>query len=57
MEHTRAGSTAVGAPPNFDNNLDPSGVPGREGIGGVAKSLGIGSVGQLGCALDPNLAC
>jgi hypothetical protein len=47
----------VGAPPNFDNNLDPSGVPGREGIGGVAKSLGIGSVGQLGCALDPNLAC
>jgi hypothetical protein len=56
-EHSQAGSTTVGSPPNFDNNVDPAGVPGREGIGNVAKNLGIGSVGELGCALDPSLPC
>jgi hypothetical protein len=36
------------------NNVDPSGVPGREGIGNVVKNpnVGVDSVGELGCALD-----
>jgi hypothetical protein len=56
-EHARAGSSAVGSPPDFNNNVDPPDVPGREGIGNVAKNTGSGSVGQLGCNLDPNLNC
>lgn len=56
-EHAKAGSSTVGSPPNFDNVGGPSGVPGREGIGNVAKNLGLGSVGELGCALDPALPC
>jgi hypothetical protein len=56
-QHAKAGSSTVGNPPNFDNNVDPTGVPGREGIGNVANNVGVGSVGELGCALDPNLGC
>lgn len=51
-EHAKAGSTAVGSPPDFNNNVDPPDVPGREGIGNVAKSLDR-SVGELGCFLSP----
>jgi len=51
-QHSQAGSSFVGSPPNFDNSVDPSGVPGREGIGNVAKNNGFGSVGELGCFLD-----
>jgi hypothetical protein len=56
-EHSQAGSSAVGSPPDFNNNVDQPNVPGREGIGNVAKNTGSGSVGQLGCNLDPNLNC
>ena len=51
-EHSQAGSSFVGSPPNFDNagGGDP-GVPGREGIGNVAKNNGL-SVGELGCFLS-----
>jgi hypothetical protein len=51
-EHSQAGSSAVGSPPNFDNSVDPPGVSGREGIGNVAKNNGFDSVGELGCFLD-----
>jgi hypothetical protein len=49
-QHSQAGSSDVGDQPNFDNSVDPSGVPGREGIGNVAGEPE-GSVGQLGCDL------